>query len=152
MVILQTKGGILAKLNEIENNFGSIITTVSNATNVPREIIISIIFIESGGNANIESFICGKVTSAQCPVGLMQINPETATNVIYIENKNGRLSEIEKQLCYSWIGKEKTDCMLSMQYMNQKKKCNNNTGISFTKAELKNPKINILISTLLLYL
>jgi len=141
---------ILSKLNLIEKNFGSIITIVSKVTNVPSEIIKSVIFIESGGNKDIESFICKKVTSAQCPVGLMQINPETATNVLYKENRDGRLSEAEKNLFYKWVGKAKTDCILSMQYYNQKKSCNNNTGVSFTKAELKDPKINILVCSILL--
>lgn len=146
---LNQKDLILSKLNDIEKNFGSIITIVSNATNVPIEIIKSIIFIESGGKSDIESFICGK-NDSKCPVGLMQISPETATNVPFIENKNKRLSEHEKDLLYKWIGKDKTNCILSMQYMNQKKKCNNNTGVSFTKKELKDPKINILIGSMLL--
>ncbi len=144
------RGNILSKLNEIERNFGSIITIVSDVTNVPREIIKSFIFIESNGNQNAESFICKKVHDAQCPVGLMQINPETATNVIYNENRNGRLSGAEKDLLYQWVGKIKTDCILSMKYDNQKKSCNNNTGISFTKSELKNPKINIFICSILI--
>jgi hypothetical protein len=129
------RSNVLSKLNEIESNFGSIITTVSKATNVPREIIKSVIFIESAGDQNVESFICKSVNPEQCPVGLMQINAETATNVIFTENKHDRLSDPEKALLYKWVGRTKTDCMLSMKYMNEKLPCNNNTGISFTKAE-----------------
>lgn len=142
--------GILQTMDAIEKNYGSYISQAANLSNVPRKLIISFIFIESAGKKDVLSFICNSNSPEKCPVGLMQLTPETATNVIYIENKNKRLSAAEKKLLYSLLGKEKTDCILSMQYMNQKLKCNDNTGVSITVDELKNPQLNIFLGTMLI--
>ena len=88
---------IQQSLSEIRAKYGSIISLVSKATFVPEDIIVSFIFIESRGDQNVESFICNASRPYECPIGLMQITAETATGVIFFENKQGRLLPEEKE-------------------------------------------------------
>lgn len=132
---------IHAKVSETFKLYGKIITLVAKLVNVPVPILNAFIFIESAGKASI-------VSSAGA-VGLMQITPDTATNIIHTEHKEGRLSKAEMDLLRKHLGK-KLDCILSFKYMNQSLPCNKNTGKVITKEDLLKPELNILIGAILL--
>lgn len=145
------------KLAEIRSKYGRIIDLVATITNVPAKIITSFIFIESRGDERAESFICRSSKPYECPVGLMQITPETATGVIFYENKQGRLLPEEKSILQKYISKSKLECIYSMQYFGHPVKCSNVTikagnrvGQIIEKKDLFNPELNILIGTMLL--
>ena len=61
-------------------------------TNVPGALILSIIFTESAGNPSIVSYVGA--------AGLMQLKPQTANDVIYLEKKAGRLTPGEIAVKY----------------------------------------------------
>jgi hypothetical protein len=148
---------IKAKLSEIRANYGTIIDLVANVTKVSEKVIVSFIFIESRGNANVESFICKSSAPYECPVGLMQITAETATGTIFYENKQGRLLLEEKAILEKYISKSKLDCIYSMQYFGHPVKCSNITskagnrvGQIIEKKDLLYPELNILIGAMLI--
>ena len=131
---------ITAKLSTIKNNYGNFITNAAKLTNVPEEIIYSFIFIESSGDKNAIGGIS---------VGLMQINPATASDVIYSEIKKGRLSAEEEAVLRKQIG-VKMDCLKKQKYSSHGMACNNNTGISVTKQDLLNAEFNIMVGAIAL--
>lgn len=71
--------------DRIKANFGSFITTASNITNVPKELIYGKIAVESQGFMNAQRRIL-KVTTANAEndsyVGLMQIGSNTVNDVL----------------------------------------------------------------------
>jgi len=127
-------------LAQIKADYGTIISSISAMTKVPEKLIYAMIFIESQG---IASVVSGRA------VGLMQIDFTSAGDIIYFENKQKRLGDAEKALIRKYIG-SRLDCILSMQYMGQKLKCNNNLGYVFTKADLLKPELNILVGSIYL--
>jgi hypothetical protein len=148
---------ILEKLAEIKANYGTIINLISSITNVPANVIIAFIFIESRGNEKAESFICNAKKPYECPVGLMQITAETATGVIFYENKQGRLLPNEKAILQKYISQDKLNCIYSMQFFGHPVKCSTitvksgrNVGQIIQKKDLLNPELNILIGTMLI--
>lgn len=145
------------KLAEIRSKYGRIIDLVATITNVPAKIITSFIFIESRGEEKAESFICKSSRPYECPVGLMQITAETATGVIFYENKQGRLLPEEKSILQKYISKAKLECIYSMQYFGHPVKCShitikagNKVGQIIEKKDLFNPELNILIGAMLI--
>lgn len=148
---------IQQKLAEIRAKYGSIISLVSKVTFVPEDIIVSFIFIESRGDQNTESFICNSSRPYECPVGLMQITAETATGVIFFENKQGRLLPEEKAILGKYISQDKLKCIYSMQYFGHPVSCSkitlkngNKVGQVIEKKDLLNPELNILIGAMLI--
>jgi soluble lytic murein transglycosylase-like protein len=109
-------------------------------TKVPEKLIYAMIFIESQGNANVVS---GRA------IGLMQVDYTSAGDIIFFENKQNRLGEIEKALLRKYLGSN-LDCIFSMKYMGHKLKCNKNLGYVFTKADLLKPELNILVGAIYL--
>jgi hypothetical protein len=101
--------------------YGTIINNIASITNVRSEIIKSFIFVESGGDPNVIGGIS---------VGLMQVNPTTAQDVIKMEIKKGRLSEAEKTI----IKKHLPNINWAAPIV--------------TTADLKKPELNILIGAL----
>ena len=136
------KGQILSKISEIKNKYGKTVSYVSSITNVPEDLIYSFIFIESAGNE--------KAVSSFNAVGLMQLVPEAATNVVVDEKKANRLLPQEEEMLKKLIGEKKLDCLKKMQYRNQPMVCNRGTGNVITKQDLLNPDLNILLGTMLL--
>ncbi len=81
------------KLVAIKAKYNAIIQNVSLASNVPVEVIVSVIFIESAGNQGVAT------TGSEKATGLMQVSPATAYEVIKSEiEKKGRLSAGEKTI------------------------------------------------------
>lgn len=126
---------------KIKSQYGNIITNVSRLTNVPEELIIAMIFIESRGNT--------KAVSSRA-TGLMQLDYTSAGDIIFFENKNKRLSLPEKEIITKYIGKSKIDCILKMKYMGDRIACNNFKGYVLTQKDLYNPELNILIGAIYL--
>ena len=121
-------------LQSIKSKYSSILTKVSNLTNVPVELLVAMIFVESNGNEKAKS---------GASIGLMQISSQTASDIIFFENKQGRLSQEEKDLITKYIGKTKLDCITKMKYMSEKTKCNSYTGKSISDSNLYNAEFNI---------
>jgi soluble lytic murein transglycosylase-like protein len=127
-------------LAQIKADYGGLITSISTITKVPEKLIYAMIFIESQGKANVVS---GRA------IGLMQIDYSSAGDIIFFEYNQKRLGDAEKALLSKYLG-TRLDCILSMQYMGQKLKCNNNLGYIFTKADLLKPELNILVGAIYL--
>ncbi|MDO1449578.1 transglycosylase SLT domain-containing protein [Rhodocytophaga aerolata] len=121
--------------------FGSQINQAAKLANVPVAILNSFIYIESAGNP--------KAVSKAGAVGLMQLTPDTATNIIHVEAKAGRLSKEEQAILRKVLGK-RLDCILSFKYMNQPLACNNNTGKVVTQQDLLNTEFNLMTGAILL--
>ena len=130
---------IKSKLATIKSKYGDIITNVSSLTNVPEQIIYSFIFIESAGQPSIVSYAGA--------VGLMQVTPATATNVIYHEKKNNRLLAGEEAILRKHLG-TRLDCIFKFKYDNHPLACNNNTGNVVTKEDLQKAEFNVLVGAL----
>jgi hypothetical protein len=87
----------------------------------------------------------------------MQITAETATGVIFFENKQGRLLPGEKAILQKYLSKGKLECIYSMQYFGHPVKCStitlkggNKVGQVIEKSDLLHPELNILIGAMLL--
>jgi len=130
-----------ASLQAIKTKYGTIITKISNLTNVPEELLVSFIFVESNGNEKAKS---------GASIGLMQISSQTASDIIFFENKQGRLSQEEKDLITKYIGKTKLECIFKMKFFSEKTKCNSYTGKSISDTNLYNPEFNIFCGALFL--
>jgi soluble lytic murein transglycosylase-like protein len=121
--------------NEIRPKFGSIIKNISGMSNVPKELIESFIFIESGGNANAQS---------PYAVGLMQLSPATASDTLVKEKGLGRLSAPETELLKKYLGGR-------YGLIEGVKPKQTSLGKTFiTKKDLFIPEFNILLGTILL--
>jgi soluble lytic murein transglycosylase-like protein len=120
------------KVAGIINTYKDIIWNVARLTNLPTEIIISLIWIESNGKEN--------AISPAGAIGLMQLTLNTPTDMVYLENKKGRLTDEEKTIIRKYIG-NRLDTILKMKYYNQ-------YGIQFTQADLKKPELNILLGSI----
>lgn len=129
------------KVDKIVNQYGQLISNASMLTNIPKELIVSFIFIESGGDPNAKS--------SAGAIGLMQVKPESANDMIFLENKKKRLSEAEKSVLRKTLG-TRLDCILKMKYLGHKLPCNNNTGVVVTVKDLLNPEFNILVGCIYL--
>ncbi|MEI7962049.1 MAG: transglycosylase SLT domain-containing protein [archaeon] len=108
-------------LATIELKYGAYINNIAAITNVKPELIKSFIFVESNGDPNIMGGIS---------VGLMQVNPTTAQDVIKMEIKKGRLNAQEKAIILKYLP--------NINWANP----------VVTTADLKKPEFNILMGTL----
>jgi soluble lytic murein transglycosylase-like protein len=129
-------------LDSLESRFGKIIEVVSKLTNVPYELILSLIFIESNGNA--------KAVSSVGATGLMQLIPSTATSVVALENIKKRLTQGEKDYLRVFLG-SRLDCILKMRDMGTPVNCGdikNNAFIS--QSDMFNPGLNIMCGAIFL--
>ena len=136
-------GNIDASLNEIDQNYGAIVDVVSQNSNVPKALLTAMIFIESEGEEKAKNKASGAI-------GLMQITLPTATDQLHAEIKKGRLTPQERAYIVAQVGEAKMACVEKMQYMGHKLKCNNNTGVVFTEADLFKPELNIAIGAIYL--
>jgi soluble lytic murein transglycosylase-like protein len=133
---------ILGQVDYIYDRFGKYIKRAASLNNLPSDLIASVAFIESRGDE--------KIISRAGAVGVMQLDNDSATNVVFREAKAKRLSPEERELLNRLLGKQKVDCMTSMKYHNHKLPCNRNTGSVISKKDLLNPELNIMIGTMLL--
>jgi len=131
---------IKEKLFGIKSQYGTTINQAAALMGVSAELITSVIFIESAGNA--------KAVSRAGAVGLMQITPETASGVIFLTKKSAPLSPDLRQSLTTYIGVQRLSCIESQHYMDEKKSCAYAIGVK----ELMSPSLNILIGSMLLAL
>jgi soluble lytic murein transglycosylase-like protein len=124
-------------MGEINQKYARTIYKISKYTNVPTELIESIIFIESSGDA---------MAKTGCCTGLMMLGMPTASDVIVREIGAGRLNKYEKQIIYNTIGARWNSVGLD-----KVKKGQTTLGKTFiTRNDLFNPEFNILVGSMLL--
>lgn len=123
---------IKSALGAIKNQYGALITSVAQLTNLPEILLRGFVFIESGGNARV---VGGK------SIGLMQVDPVTAHGMIFLENKQGRLSLAEKGVLKKYLG-TRLDLILKDKWMNQSQ--------HVTTSDLYNPEFNLLVGAIYL--
>jgi soluble lytic murein transglycosylase-like protein len=112
----------------------AMIDHICQITNMDAYILMSVMWIES--NCNPNAFNSGSKAT-----GLMQVTPNTPTDMLFLENKRQRLSEAEKTLLRKYIG-NRLDIILKMKYYNQ-------YGIQFNQQELYQPELNILLGSII---
>lgn len=125
------KPAIKAKLLEIYANYKSIIDTVASLNNIPKELIISVIFIESRGDANAKT---------KYAVGLMQVSPSSATDIITRERSRGVLTQTEKNALKNMLGSTKYDKVMTAKM----------GDTIVTESDLFRPNVNILLGSMML--
>lgn len=126
---------------KIYNTYKASIDLASKTTEVPIQIIKSFIFIESAGDPN--------AVSSAGAVGLMQLKPDSASDVLVMANKQGLLDATEKATLTKYLGKRFTDGILKMKYLGHKVTANGVTdSVWVTKKDLFNPELNILIGSI----
>ncbi len=131
------------KINEIYNSYKGIMDNVSTISKVPTELLKSFTFIESAGDPN--------AVSHAGAVGLMQLVPSSASDILVLENKKKRLTDAEKAILTKYLGKRFTDGILKMKYLGDKKTVNGVTSATWvTKEDLLNPELNLLIGAIYL--
>ena len=130
-----------AKLTEIGKKYFREIKQAEILTKVPGALIMSVIFTESAGNPNVVSYVGA--------AGLMQVMPQTANDVIYFENKAGRLTPGELAILKKYLG-TRINGPLKQKYLSHKIKENNFTGNVVVKADMLKPEFNILIGAMYL--
>jgi soluble lytic murein transglycosylase-like protein len=129
------------KLAEIGKKYFKEIKQAETLTNVPGALILSVIFTESAGNPNVVSYVGA--------AGLMQVMPQTANDVIYFENKAGRLTSKELVILKKYLGNRILG-PLKQKYLSHKIKENNYSGNVVVKADMLKPEFNILIGAMYL--
>jgi soluble lytic murein transglycosylase-like protein len=130
-----------AKLAEIGKKYFREIKQAETLTNVPGALILSVIFTESAGNPSVVSYVGA--------AGLMQVMPQTANDVIYLENKAGRLTPGEMVILKKYLG-TRINGPLKQKYLSHKIKENNFSGNAVVKADMLKPEFNILIGAMYL--
>ena len=130
-----------AKLTEIGKKYFREIKQAETLTKVPGALILSVIFTESAGNPNVVSYVGA--------AGLMQVMPQTANDVIYFENKSGRLTPGELAILKKYLG-TRINGPLKQKYLSHKIKENNFTGNVVVRADMLKPEFNILIGAMYL--
>ncbi len=121
-----------SKINQIRSNYGGYVGNISALTNIPDSLLHSMIFIESTGNPSAHS---GKA------VGLMQVSPVSATDIVFKEHKTGRLSNQERTIIQRYLG-NRASLIYAMRSPGQ--------AHIITENDLYNPELNILIGAILL--
>ena len=148
------------KLDSIYLKYKTYIDQAARLTNVDKDMITSLIFIESAGNPD--------AVSHAGAVGLMQlmITPQspTPTDVLVMENLKQRLTEPEKVVLRKQLG-SRLDGILKMKYRNHIVLPEKPEGIAtytdskgatvksaswVTKKDLLNPEFNILVGAIYL--
>jgi len=137
------RSAIKSKMDDIYAKYGSQIDTVASLTNVPKVVITSFIFIESSGNPN--------AVSSAGAVGLMQLIPTSASDILVMENRKGRFSDGEKQILTQKLGTRFTNGILKMRYLGDVISYNGQYLSTFVnKQDLLDPLTNILIGAIYL--
>ncbi|WP_299760885.1 transglycosylase SLT domain-containing protein [uncultured Pontibacter sp.] len=132
-----------AALDDIKRTYGKTIQAVEAVTHVPFDLIVAMIFIESGGNPN--------AVSGANAVGLMQLLPDTAVFTVALENIKKRLSNYEKDWLRETLGNRLDSGILKMRDLGTEVKYGGIIKNRFiTKSDLFDPKLNILIGSIFL--
>ncbi len=130
------------RIERIYSKYGDYIKKASALTQVPENLIVSIIFIESNGHER-------SLNKKSGATGLMQLTQSSCSDILYLKNKMGQLTQIEKHIIKKSLG-NRLDCILGMQHMGQKKLCNGKTGFNVSEEDLYNPEFNILCGAIFL--
>ena len=130
-----------AKLAQIAKKYYKEIKQAETLTNVPGALILSIIFTESAGNPSVVSYVGA--------AGLMQLKPQTANDVIYLEKKAGRLTPGEIAVIKKYLG-NRINGPLNQSFLSHKIRENNYIGNSVTQADMLNAEFNILMGAMYL--
>jgi soluble lytic murein transglycosylase-like protein len=130
-----------AKLDQIGKKYYKEIKQAEELTKVPGALILSVIFTESAGNPSVVSYVGA--------AGLMQVMPQTANDVIYLENKSGRLTPGELAILKKYLG-TRINGPLKQKYLSHKIKENNFSGNVVVRADMLKPEFNILIGAMYL--
>ena len=130
------------KLTTIRQKYGTYINNISKTTNIPKELLISFLFVESGGNS--------KAKSPANAIGLMQLKTGSASDILIMENKKNRLNEDEKIILRKYIG-DRLDCILKAKFLGDKVLHQGEYKTVFiTEEDLYNPELSILIGAIYL--
>lgn len=131
------------KLNAIYLKYKSYIDQAARLTNVDKDMITSLIFIESSGDSN--------AVSNAGAVGLMQLIPAAASDILVMENMKKRLTDGEKSILSRHLGSRFTNGIMKMKYLGQQVVADGVSGsVWVTKKDLLNPELNILIGAIYL--
>jgi soluble lytic murein transglycosylase-like protein len=130
-----------ARMESIGKKYARELEQASMLTNVPLPLLLAVTFTESAGQAQI-------VSSAGA-VGLMQLKPQTANDVIFLESQAGRLSSQELNVLRRHLGK-RLDGPLKQKYLSHKIRENNFSGNALTRTDLQTPELNLLLGAMLL--
>ena len=126
---------MISDMNGSYNEIPGTINYASDLTNVPKEIIKAIIYEESRFDSN--------AISSAGAIGYMQLKPQTANDVIYLESKKGRMSDQEKAEIIKVIGDKRFNNIINMKYLGY-------TANQLTVDDLKNGFFNILCGSMFL--
>ena len=107
---------------------------------IPKDIIISVIFIESSGNKNAKS--------NSGAIGLMQLKPDSAADIVNIKKRKYKLTSLETSILKNNLEEDKYKCLINMPYAG-KYPCGENP---ITEKDLVKEELNILIGTMYLKL
>ena len=130
------EGLLKSKLGEVRKTLSPVIEKMSKMSNIPAEVLTSFIFIESGGKPNLVS--SGKA------VGLMQIKPEAASDVVILEKRRGKLTPDETSILVKKLGKDRTNAILNTKNLGDAK------SQVIKQADMLDPELNLLIGTMYL--
>lgn len=122
---------VAEKLKGISSKYSEFIRNASIYNKIPKEIITSFIFIESGGDAN--------AVSSSNAIGLMQVSPITANDVVRRELRDKKLTKAELSIIKKYLGKDKTIQLLRSPM--------GDTAEIIQKQHLFNPELNIMLGT-----
>src|ERR1035437_5150487 len=81
--------------NVIQAKYGFMIDNIAKITNIPVELLTSIVFIESGGNP---------LSKSKFAAGLTQMSTAAASDVIVTEKGLGRLEPPEEVILKKYLG------------------------------------------------
>ena len=126
---------MIQDMNERSEPIKSTIAYASDLTNVPVQLIKSIIYEESRFDESIVSSVGA--------TGYMQLKPQTANDIIFLENKKDRLSYSEQAEIVKRIGQKRFDTITSMKFLGQK-------SCQITEQDLYNGFFNILCGSMLI--
>ncbi len=136
---------LMRALKAVETKYAPQILQASLCCMVPPPIITSFIFVQSAGN---EKLVSQPLLQPSKAYGLMQLTPETAANIIYLEAKEDRLNATERELLVKYVGKDRIDCYTqTMQGLgpDELNKCR-----PLKAGDMLIPGFNILIGTMLI--
>lgn len=133
------------KMRTIYLRYKASIDQAARLCNVDKDYITSLIFIESTGNPD--------AVSGAGAVGLMQLVPAGASDILVMENLKKRLSEPEKTVLRKTLGARLDKGILAMKFLGDKKTVDGVTSaVWVTKKDLLNTDFNILVGTIYLSL
>jgi len=123
---------IAGRVTAIRASYGMIIDNIAAITRVSSSIITSFIFIESNGQPSLTN---GYAT------GLMQIGSNSATDIVYMEYKKGRLGTGETAILQKYLG-ARLNGIMAMK----------SPGLAqyISASDLMIPELNILIGAMFL--